>query len=162
MIRYDSRASSSTLPPDSPLTLFEKIQKFANFSPFVFNHFHTLFHSCKNKPFVCILFRKTPGYHPSPTLLDLNHHLNSALRLFPALLRIRGDRAVRFVLTNPQVKMSLLSTIWLSRSGASGATSAALCYSTFMSDDAKALARGLKRREPELLDRLIEQYQFRL
>src|SRR5438105_11299945 len=58
--------------------------------------------------------------------------------------------------------MSLLSTIWLSRSGASGATSAALCYSTFMIDDAKALARGLKRREPELLDRLIEQYQFRL
>jgi RNA polymerase sigma-70 factor, ECF subfamily len=31
-----------------------------------------------------------------------------------------------------------------------------------MSDDAKALARGLQRRDPDLLDHLIEQYQFRL
>jgi RNA polymerase sigma-70 factor (ECF subfamily) len=31
-----------------------------------------------------------------------------------------------------------------------------------MSDDAKALAPRLKRRDPDLLDRLIEQYQFRL
>lgn len=31
-----------------------------------------------------------------------------------------------------------------------------------MSDDAKALTRGLHRRDPELLDRLIEQYQYRL
>ena len=57
--------------------------------------------------------------------------------------------------------MSLLLTVWLARSGAPGAA-AALCFSTFMSDDAKALAQRLKRRDPELLDRLIEQYQFRL
>ncbi|HEY6128401.1 MAG TPA: sigma-70 family RNA polymerase sigma factor [Candidatus Acidoferrum sp.] len=38
----------------------------------------------------------------------------------------------------------------------------ALCFSTFMTDDAKALARRLQLRDPELLDRLIEQYQFRL
>ena len=31
-----------------------------------------------------------------------------------------------------------------------------------MADDRKALAQGLKRRDPELLDRLIEQYQYRL
>lgn len=31
-----------------------------------------------------------------------------------------------------------------------------------MEEDAKELARGLKRRDPELLDRLIEQYQYRL
>jgi len=31
-----------------------------------------------------------------------------------------------------------------------------------MADDAKSLARGLKQRDPEVLDRLIEQYQFRL
>jgi RNA polymerase sigma-70 factor (ECF subfamily) len=31
-----------------------------------------------------------------------------------------------------------------------------------MADDRKALAHGLKRRDPELLDRLIEQFQFRL
>jgi len=41
----------------------------------------------------------------------------------------------------------------------SGAT---LLYSTLMADDTKALAQGLKRRDPELLDRLIEQYQYRL
>jgi len=37
-----------------------------------------------------------------------------------------------------------------------------LFFSTMMEDDAKELARGLKRRDPDLLDRLIEQYQYRL
>ena len=58
--------------------------------------------------------------------------------------------------------MSATFSILAARSGAPGATSAAVCFSTFMSDDAKELARGLKRRDPDLLDRLIEQYQFRL
>jgi RNA polymerase sigma-70 factor, ECF subfamily len=31
-----------------------------------------------------------------------------------------------------------------------------------MADDAKSLARALKQRDPDVLDRLIEQYQFRL
>jgi len=31
-----------------------------------------------------------------------------------------------------------------------------------MVDDAKAIAKGLQRRDPDLLDRLIEQYQYRL
>jgi RNA polymerase sigma-70 factor, ECF subfamily len=31
-----------------------------------------------------------------------------------------------------------------------------------MSDDAKTVARGLQKRNPELLDRLIEQHQYRL
>jgi RNA polymerase sigma-70 factor (ECF subfamily) len=31
-----------------------------------------------------------------------------------------------------------------------------------MSDEAKSIARGLQRRDPDLLDRLIEQYQYRL
>lgn len=47
------------------------------------------------------------------------------------------------------------------RPGTAGVSSA-VCFSTFMRDDAKALARGLQRRDPELLDQLIEQYQFRL
>ena len=58
--------------------------------------------------------------------------------------------------------MSAAFQICAVRSGASGATSAAVCFSTFMTDDAKALAQRLKRRDPELLDQLIEQYQFRL
>jgi hypothetical protein len=40
---------------------------------------------------------------------------------------------------------------------------ATICsFSTFMADDAKALADGLGRRDPELLDRFIGQYQYRL
>jgi RNA polymerase sigma-70 factor, ECF subfamily len=38
----------------------------------------------------------------------------------------------------------------------------ALSFSTLMSDEAKSIARGLHRRDPDLLDRLIEQYQYRL
>jgi len=35
-------------------------------------------------------------------------------------------------------------------------------FSALMSDDARTIARGLHRRDPDLLDRLIEQYQYRL
>src|SRR5438094_4941764 len=38
----------------------------------------------------------------------------------------------------------------------------ALSFSTLMRDEAKSIARGLQRRDPDLLDRLIEQYQYRL
>ena len=37
-----------------------------------------------------------------------------------------------------------------------------LSFSSLMTDDTKFIARGLKQRDPELLDLLIEQYQFRL
>ncbi len=43
-----------------------------------------------------------------------------------------------------------------------GATAAAYSFSSLMKDEKKELARGLQRRDPELLDQLIEQYQFRL
>ena len=38
----------------------------------------------------------------------------------------------------------------------------ACSFSVLMKDENQALARGLQRRDPDLLDRLIEQYQFRL
>jgi RNA polymerase sigma-70 factor, ECF subfamily len=38
----------------------------------------------------------------------------------------------------------------------------ACLFSALMSDDPKSIAAGLQRRNPELLDRLIEQYQYRL
>jgi RNA polymerase sigma-70 factor (ECF subfamily) len=44
----------------------------------------------------------------------------------------------------------------------SSLATSAVCFSTFMPDDAKSLARALKQRDPDLLDHLIEQYQFRL
>ena len=37
-----------------------------------------------------------------------------------------------------------------------------LRFSAFMADDAKAIAHRLRQRDPELLDSLIEQYQYRL
>ena len=37
-----------------------------------------------------------------------------------------------------------------------------LFFSTLMADETKTIARGLQRRDPDLLDRLIEQYQYRL
>jgi RNA polymerase sigma-70 factor, ECF subfamily len=39
---------------------------------------------------------------------------------------------------------------------------AAYSFSSLMKDEKKELARGLQRRDPQLLDQLIEQYQFRL
>jgi len=35
-------------------------------------------------------------------------------------------------------------------------------FSTLMRDEARSIARGLQKRDPDLLDRLIEQYQYRL
>jgi RNA polymerase sigma-70 factor, ECF subfamily len=46
--------------------------------------------------------------------------------------------------------------------GVTAASRAVLLFSTGMIDDSKALAKGLQRRDPDLLDLLIEQYQFRL
>ncbi|GAC1636414.1 MAG: hypothetical protein NVS9B14_15180 [Candidatus Acidiferrum sp.] len=37
-----------------------------------------------------------------------------------------------------------------------------LRFTSLMTDDTKFIARGLKQRDPDLLDLLIEQYQFRL
>lgn len=37
-----------------------------------------------------------------------------------------------------------------------------MSFSTLMPDEAQSIARGLRRRDPDLLDRLIEQYQYRL
>jgi RNA polymerase sigma-70 factor (ECF subfamily) len=60
--------------------------------------------------------------------------------------------------------MTFLFRVLRTSTLASAATSlpAAVCFSTFMLDDAQSLARALKQRDPDLLDRLIEQYQFRL
>jgi RNA polymerase sigma-70 factor (ECF subfamily) len=38
----------------------------------------------------------------------------------------------------------------------------AYCFANAMESDTSAIARGLRRRDPDLLDRLIDQYQHRL
>jgi RNA polymerase sigma-70 factor, ECF subfamily len=50
------------------------------------------------------------------------------------------------------------STTWATPA----ALGSAYLFSTPMADEKKALAQGLRRRDPELLDRLIDQYQYRL
>ena len=84
------------------------------------------------------------------------------LRLFTWLVRI-------------PTRMSTATT-WLASGGSGAALLAAAersvllatagrstyLFSTLMADDKKTLAQGLRRRDPELLDRLIEQYQYRL
>lgn len=62
----------------------------------------------------------------------------------------------------PLMMIGTITTVWEFASGAPVTASSAVCFSAFMTDDAKALALQLKRRDPEVLDRLIEQYQFRL
>jgi RNA polymerase sigma-70 factor (ECF subfamily) len=44
----------------------------------------------------------------------------------------------------------------------SNAFAQTVSFSTLMHDEAKSIARGLQKRDPNLLDRLIEQYQYRL
>ena len=44
----------------------------------------------------------------------------------------------------------------------SNALAPAVSFSTLMRDEMKSIARGLQKRDPDLLDRLIEQYQYRL
>ena len=43
-----------------------------------------------------------------------------------------------------------------------GALSRPFCFTGAMTDDSKALAQGLRRRDPDVLDELITQYQTRL
>jgi RNA polymerase sigma-70 factor (ECF subfamily) len=68
----------------------------------------------------------------------------AAMRLFGRLNRIQLRMSATFSLPTPL------------------AAPASLLFSTLMADDKKSLALGLRRRDPELLDRLIEQYQYRL
>ena len=74
------------------------------------------------------------------------------MRLFDRLARIQLRMSATFLraaLTGPATCATLTG-------------SASLLFSTFMADDTKSLALGLRRRDPEVLDALIEQYQYRL
>jgi len=64
------------------------------------------------------------------------------MRLFPLLVRIHGNMSAQAF------------TLTVSRSPA--------LFTGLMTDDQQTLAAGLRRRDPNLLDRLIEQHQQRL
>jgi RNA polymerase sigma-70 factor (ECF subfamily) len=58
--------------------------------------------------------------------------------------------------------ISCLTTQRSSFFGTPALSGSTLLFSTLMADEAKSIARGLQKRDPALLDRLIEQYQYRL
>src|SRR5437016_12206421 len=89
-----SEAQISRPTPHS-FTLFEQIQKFANFSPFIFNHFHTLFRSCKNNPFICIFFRKNTGV-PLPRSVESQPSLELPFQNRNAAQRVRSPTSSVF------------------------------------------------------------------
>jgi RNA polymerase sigma-70 factor, ECF subfamily len=85
----------------------------------------------------------------------------STMTLCPALRRMRLFARLDRI----QLRMSatFISTALTGPTAAAALTgSASLLFSTFMADDKKSLALGLRRRDPEVLDALIEQYQYRL
>src|SRR5256886_11786591 len=75
------------------------------------------------------------------------------LRLFGALVRIPVRMSPTTSCLTPQ-RSSFFGTPAMP-----GPT---LFFSTLMSDEARSIARGLEKRDPDLLDRLIERYQYRL
>src|SRR5881296_1073221 len=78
----------------------------------------------------------------------------------------RGDLRLFGAPSRIPVRMSAnISCPTLQRSSSIGtpAFSGLISFSaTPMGDEAKSIARGLQKRDPDLLDRLIEQYQYRL
>jgi RNA polymerase sigma-70 factor, ECF subfamily len=76
------------------------------------------------------------------------------------LVRLFGNPAritVRMSATN-----SCLTPPWSGFFGTPTLSGPALFSATSMADDAKSIARGLQHRDPDLLDHLIELYQYRL
>jgi RNA polymerase sigma-70 factor, ECF subfamily len=95
------------------------------------------------------------------------------VRLFPLVARIPTRMSATFTWAGTGLARSILK---LAPSGSGAARPATAerssllataerstyLFSTLMADDKKTLVQGLRQRDPELLDRLIEQYQYRL
>jgi RNA polymerase sigma-70 factor, ECF subfamily len=77
-----------------------------------------------------------------------------------------ADQAGLALGTNPIGRTNLLGGLNLSGGlnffGSLNVFGPAVTFSTLMRDEAKSIARGLQQRDPDLLDLLIEQYQYRL
>jgi RNA polymerase sigma-70 factor (ECF subfamily) len=67
------------------------------------------------------------------------------------------SRSLRLFATQARITIRMSATI-----SCLTANRSASLFSTLMADEAKSIARGLQKRDPALLDRLIEQYQYRL
>src|SRR6202012_2002884 len=93
--------------------------------------------------------------------------LVSALRLFPVATRIPFRMNATF--TNARLHTGVGQVLFTVALGATAPTLSSLAdaarstflFSPVMADDRKTLIQGLRERDPELLDRLIEEYQQR-
>ena len=93
------------------------------------------------------------NFNSSKSLIQLPLTALRALRLFATLPRITVRMSATISCLTPQ-RSSFFGT--------SIPSGPALFSATLMNDDAKSIARGLQRRDPDLLDHLIELYQYRL
>ena len=92
------------------------------------------------------------------------------MRLFGRLRRIQTTMSPMFASLTRTVSVCKAAlagsasrvTLKASTFGVTLNGSGSLWFSTLMVDEKKDLAQGLRQRDPELLDRLIEQYQYRL
>jgi RNA polymerase sigma-70 factor, ECF subfamily len=74
-----------------------------------------------------------------------------------------GTRGVSLFGRLGRIQLRMSATLAYANANRALATSGLMYrFSTHMADENKALAEGLRRRDPELLDRLIEEYQYRL
>ena len=74
--------------------------------------------------------------------------------------RVEGSanpRFMRLFATLARIPTSMIAT-----TSCTSTARLASFFSSTMSEEARSIAHGLRRRDPDLLDRLIEQYQFRL
>jgi RNA polymerase sigma-70 factor (ECF subfamily) len=84
------------------------------------------------------------------------------MRLFalPGRIQLRMSTATSCAIRNPLPSATAAIAGLLCNT--SFAAQGPLLFSTLMADETKTIAAGLRRRDPDLLDRLIEQYQYRL
>ena len=91
--------------------------------------------------------------------------MGDSLRLFAAVERIparMNATTTRTTAWPAAMNFGLNLPAALRFLGGTNSFGQALTFSTLMQDEAKSIARGLQKRDPDLLDRLIEQYQYRL
>src|SRR5260370_40651398 len=95
-------------------------------------------------------------------------HLRKTGVPLPLLSPCAPFTCLRLFRTHPRIPIRMSATISCltpqrsSFFGTSAMPGPTFFFSTLMGDEAKSIARGLQRRDPDLLDRLIEQYQYRL
>src|SRR5882762_5690645 len=117
-------------------TLLRTLWHAPKLDSFLFNDFRTL---CRETPGVGVPTLFVKGFSPAPP----------HLRLFATSFRI----PVRM-----SASISCLTSQWSGFSATQALASPTLLFSALMGNEAKTIARGLQKRDPDLLDRLIEQY----